>query len=41
MFKLIQNGKTIFSSDKKIDVIFEQQQYKRRDGVKFIAPKGA
>jgi hypothetical protein len=41
MFKLIQNGKTIFSSDKKIDVIFEHQQFKRRDGVKFSGPKGA
>lgn len=39
MFKLIQNGKTIFSSDKKIDVIFEHQQFKRRDRVKFTGPK--
>ena len=41
MFKLIQNKKVIFQSDKKIDVIFEQQQYRRRDGVKFVAPEGA
>jgi len=36
MFKLIQNGKVIFQSDKKIDVIYEHQQYKRRDKVKFV-----
>jgi hypothetical protein len=36
MFKLVQAGKTIFSSDRKIDVIFEHQQYRRRDRVTFV-----
>ena len=34
MFKLIQNGKTIFQSAKKIDAIFEHQNYKRSDRVR-------
>jgi hypothetical protein len=36
MFKLIQNGKTIFQSAKKIDVIFEHQNYKRSDRVRLV-----
>ena len=36
MFKLIQNKKVIFQSDKKIDVIFEQQQYKRHEKVRLV-----
>ncbi len=36
MFKLVQNGKVIFQSDKKIDAIYAHQEYKRRDKVKFV-----
>jgi|TARA_R110002153_G_scaffold117294_1_gene261275 hypothetical protein len=36
MFKLIQNGKTIFQSAKKIDAIFEHQNYKRSDRVRLV-----
>ena len=36
MFKLIQNKKVIFQSAKKIDVIFEHQQYKRHEKVRLI-----
>ena len=36
MYKLIQKGKTIFQSEKKIDAIFEHQQFRRRDGVRLV-----
>ncbi len=36
MYKLIKNNKVIFKTDKKIDAIFEHQQYKRRDKVRLV-----
>ncbi len=36
MYKLIKNNKVIFKSAKKIDAIFEHQQYKRRDKVRLV-----
>ncbi len=39
MFKLIQNKQVIFQSTKKIDAIFEHQNYKRRDKVKLVEVK--
>lgn len=36
MFKLIQNNKVIFQSNKKIDATFEHQQYKRHEKVRLV-----
>jgi len=40
MFKLIKNKKVIFQSDKKIDVIYEHQQYKRHEKVRLVEANG-
>ncbi len=36
MYKLMQKKVCIFQSEKKIDAIYEHQQYKRRDGVRLV-----
>lgn len=34
-YQLVRNGKVIFSSERKLDTVFAQQKYKRKDGVGF------
>ena len=39
MYKLIENGKVIYQSARKIDAIYEHQKYSRRQRVKLVGPK--
>ena len=40
MYKLIcgKTRKTIFASDRKLDVVFEHQKYRRADRVRLVEP---